>query len=247
MNKFKRMKIAIIGYGKIGHMIETTALNRGHEIGSKIDLGDDRLMKLESLKQHDIGIEFTGPDSAYSNISRCLDAGLPVVSGSTGWTERLGELKDRCDSEGHAFFYASNFSLGVNILFHLNKQLAKIMDAYQPYDVDLTEIHHVHKLDSPSGTAITMAEDILERICRKNKWSMADKTANEELKIQSLREGEIAGIHEVRYESEYDEILLRHSAKDRRGFALGAVMAAEYLQGKKGFHTMQDMLNLPNS
>ena len=238
------MKIAIIGYGKIGQMIESTALDRGHVVGSRIDLGDDRLMTPANLLEHDIAIEFTGPDAAFDNISRCLDAGLPVVSGSTGWTERLDELKNRCGKEGLALLYASNFSLGVNILFHLNRQLARIMDRHEQYDVNLTEVHHIQKVDAPSGTALSLAEDIIRKIERKNNWSMEDKGSKDELKIEAIRDGKVPGIHEVHYESEYDELILRHSAKDRRGFALGAVIAAEFLKDKKGFYTMEDVLNL---
>ena len=238
------MKIAIIGYGRLGHMIESIALERGHEVGSTIDLGDDHLMDPEHLIKHDIAIEFTGPDSAYENIRRCLDAGLPVVSGSTGWTDRLDELKSMCIKEGSSFLYASNFSLGVNILFHVNRMLAGIMNRYKQYDVDITEVHHTKKLDAPSGTALSLAEDILKEIDRKNNWTLSDNDASEILKIKSVREGEVPGIHEIRYDSEYDELSLRHSAKDRRGFALGAVIAAEFLNDKRGFYTMEDVLNL---
>jgi 4-hydroxy-tetrahydrodipicolinate reductase len=238
------MKIAIIGYGKLGRMIESTALDRGHEVGSKIDLDDDHLMVPDNLLKHDIAIEFTSPGAAFDNISRCLDAGLPVVSGTTGWTDRLDELKNRCMVEGLSFFYASNFSLGVNILFHLNRQLARIMERYEQYDVDLTEVHHTQKMDAPSGTALHLAGDILKKIKRKQSWSMSGKGPEDELHIESIREGSIPGIHEVHYESEHDEIILRHSAKDRRGFALGAVMAAEFLKDKKGFFSMEDLLNL---
>jgi len=238
------MKIAIIGYGKIGRMIESTALDRGHVVGSKIDLGDDSLMAPANLLEHDIAIEFTGPGTAFDNISRCLDAGLPVVSGSTGWTERLDELKNRCGKEGLTLLYASNFSLGVNILFHLNRILARIMDRHEQYDVNLTEVHHIQKVDAPSGTALSLAGDLIKEIKRKNNWSMEDTRSKNELKIEAIRKGKVPGIHEVHYESVYDELILRHSAKDRRGFALGAVIAAEFLKDKKGFYTMEEVLNL---
>ena len=228
----------------MGHMIESTAMNRGHKIGSVIDLCDDHLMTRENLAKHDVAIEFTGPGTAFENISRCLDAGIPVVSGTTGWSERLGELKDRCRKESLSFFYASNFSLGVNILFYLNRQLARIMDGHRQYDVDLTEVHHTQKLDAPSGTALSLAEDILREIKRKRRWTIEGTGSADELKIRSVREGDVPGIHEINYESEYDELTLRHSAKDRRGFAMGAVVAAEFLQDKKGFFTMEDLLNL---
>ena len=153
-------------------MIESIALERGHEIGSTIDLGDDHLMEAEQLIKNDIAIEFTGPDTAYTNIDKCLNAGLPIVSGSTGWMDHLEELKSKCTRDGKAFLYASNFSLGVNIIFHVNRILAGIMNKYNQYDVDLTEVHHTMKLDAPSGTALSLADDILKKIERKNKWSM---------------------------------------------------------------------------
>lgn len=240
----ENLTIAIIGYGRMGRMIEATALERGHKIGSRIDLGDEHLMSPDHLQDQDIAIEFTGPDTAFRNITRCLDAGLPVVSGSTGWTRHLEEVRARCENEGLPFFYASNFSLGVNILFHINKRLARIMDRYPQYDVTLREVHHIRKLDAPSGTAISLAQDILDGMERKTRWTMEEAVGPDDLKIQPVREGDVPGIHEVRYESEFDELSLRHSARDRRGMALGAVMAAEYLIGKKGFHTMADLLQL---
>jgi 4-hydroxy-tetrahydrodipicolinate reductase len=240
----KQMNIAIIGYGRMGQMIESIAMARGHEIGSTIDIGDDHLMDTENLIKHDVAIEFTGPDTAFENISRCLEAGLPVVSGSTGWTDRLDELISKCTKEKGSFLYASNFSLGVNILFHVNRLLAGIMNKHNQYDVDMTEVHHTRKLDAPSGTAISLAEDILKEVNRKNNWTIGDDEALELLKIKSVREGEVPGIHEVHYESEYDELSLRHSAKDRRGFAMGAVIAAEFLKDKLGFYTMEDLLQL---
>ena len=167
------MKIAIIGYGRMGKMIEATARERGHSIGSIIDLGDEPLMSPEKLIQNDVAIEFTSPSTAFDNISKCMDAGLPVVSGSTGWTDRIGELKTRCESENLGFVYGSNFSLGVNILFALNERLAAIMQKYEAYDVSMTEIHHTEKLDAPSGTAITLADGILEKISRKKTMGFA--------------------------------------------------------------------------
>ncbi len=238
------MNIAIIGYGRLGHMIETIALERGHEIGSKIDIGNEHLMEPDALRKHDLAIEFTGPDTAFSNISKCMDADIPVVSGSTGWTDRLGELKTKCEKENCSFLYASNFSLGVNILFHINRILAGIMNRYPQYEVDMTEIHHTRKLDAPSGTALSLAEDVLGEIERKTGWTMDEDQKAEILKIRAIREGDVPGIHEVRYDSEYDEFSIRHAAKDRRGFALGAVLAAEFLVDKTGFHTMEEVLNL---
>jgi 4-hydroxy-tetrahydrodipicolinate reductase len=224
-------------------MIESIAKERGHVIGATIDLGDKHLMEADVLGKHDVAIEFTGPDTAFTNISLCMDAGIPVVSGSTGWTDRLGELQIRCEKEKRSFLYASNFNLGVNILFHINRILAGIMDRYPEYDVRLTEVHHTKKLDAPSGTALSLAGDIIMEMERKTGWSM-DQDQKDLLKIKAIREGEVAGIHEVHYDSEYDELSIRHAAKDRRGFALGAVLAAEYLADKTGFHTMEEVLNL---
>ena len=238
----------------MGHIIESIALSRGHEIGSTIDLGDEDLMNPENLSNHDVAIEFTSPDSAYNNIKLCLDAGLPVVSGSTGWTDQLENLKSICLKEGGSFLYASNFSLGVNILFHINRLLANIMNKYKQYDVEIKEVHHTKKLDAPSGTALSLAEDILKEIDRKKNWILSEEgseTGSEsepasetELKINAIREGVVPGIHEVHYDSEFDELILSHSAKDRRGFALGAVLAAEFLKDKKGYYTMDDVLKL---
>jgi 4-hydroxy-tetrahydrodipicolinate reductase len=239
------MKIAIIGYGKMGKMIEAIARERGHAIGSIIDLGDEGLLTPENLGQHDVAIEFTSPSSAFDHVSKCMDAGLPVVSGSTGWTDRLAELKDRCRAENLGFVYASNFSLGVNILFSLNERLAKIMQDHASYDVSMTEIHHVHKLDAPSGTAITLAEGILDNISRKKQWVLQDSGRPEELMIHAIREGQVTGVHEVVYESSFDSLTIKHSAKDRRGFATGALIAAEFIKDRKGFFTMKDVLGLP--
>lgn len=238
------MKIAIIGYGKMGKMIEATARERGHTIGSIIDLGDEDLMDPASLARHDLAIEFTSPSTAYDNVSKCMDARLPVVSGSTGWTRRLEELKVRCQSENLGFVYASNFSLGVNILFSLNERLAEIMENHDIYDVNLTETHHVHKLDAPSGTAITLAEGILGHISRKKQWTLQENGRTEDIHIHAIREGEVTGIHEVVYESSFDSLSIRHAAKDRCGFALGAIMAAEFIKDRKGFFTMKDVLGL---
>ena len=252
------MKIAIIGYGKMGRMIESIATEKGHTIGSRIDVENQDLLSPDNLRQNDMAIEFTAPETAFGNISKCLDAGIPVVSGSTGWTGRLNELAERCRKEEGSFLYASNFSLGVNLLFYMNRQLASIMNNHEQYDVRMSEIHHIQKLDAPSGTALTLAEEILEKMERKSSWSLEnpdkkekhkdsiDKSgdASEKLKIEAIRAGKVTGVHEIIYESGYDSLSIRHAAKDRRGFAMGAVLAAEYLLGKKGFFTMKDVLNL---
>jgi 4-hydroxy-tetrahydrodipicolinate reductase len=238
------MKIAIIGYGRMGKIIETTARERGHTIGSIIDLGDEQLLSPDNLEQHDVAIEFTSPSTAFDNISKCMDAGLPVVSGSTGWAERIGELINRCKSEYLGFIYASNYSLGVNILFSLNERLAAIMQNHEAYDVRMTEIHHIQKLDAPSGTAISLAEGILGNISRKKQWVLQDSGKDEDLWINAIREGTVTGVHEVIYESVFDSLSIKHSAKDRRGFATGALMAAEFIKDRKGFFTMKDVLGL---
>ncbi len=238
------MKIAIIGYGKMGKMIETIATERGHTIGSIIDLGDEHLMDPDHLDQHDVALEFTSPSTAFENISKCLDAGLPVVSGSTGWTDRIGELINRCRAEYLGFVYASNFSLGVNILFSLNERLATIMQNHPAYDVRMTEIHHIQKLDAPSGTALTLAEGIMGHVSRKKRWVLQESGRDEDLWINAIRAGKVTGVHEVMYESAFDSLSIRHSAKDRRGFATGALMAAEFIKDRKGFFTMKDVLGL---
>jgi 4-hydroxy-tetrahydrodipicolinate reductase len=236
------MNIALIGYGKIGKMIEKTALERGHSIGTIIDVDNLDLLQPEVLGRHDAAIEFSTPDAAYDNISRCMDAGVPVVSGTTGWTSGLGALAERCRVENLSFLYASNFSLGVNIFFHLNRNLARVMNRYEQYNVRMTEVHHTQKLDAPSGTAITLAEGILEEVERKKAWVLGHPENEEDLPIEAIREGTVAGVHEVTYESEYDSLSIRHSAKDRRGFAIGAVLAAEFIHNRRGFFSMKDVL-----
>jgi len=238
------MKIAIIGYGKMGKIIETTALKRGHTIGSIIDLGDEQLLAPDNLDKHDVAIEFSSPSSAFENISKCMDAGLPVVSGSTGWTDSIEDLKTRCKAEYLGFVYASNYSLGVNILFSLNERLAEIMQNHEAYDVSMTEIHHSQKLDAPSGTALTLADGILGNVSRKKQWVLQDSGNDEDLFINAIRSGKVTGDHEVIYESVFDSLSIKHSAKDRSGFATGALIAAEFIKDRKGFFTMKDVLGL---
>ncbi len=236
------MKIALIGYGKMGHEIEKVALERGHEIVCIIDENEEQKFDSPQFKSADVAIEFTSPHSAVGNYLKAFAANVPVVSGTTGWMEHLNEIKSACKNDNQTFFYASNFSLGVNIFFALNKQLAKIMNRFSDYNVRMEETHHIHKLDAPSGTAITLAEGILENIDKKTSWKLNETDNEEELKIESFREGEIPGIHSVIYESEADSIRITHDAKSRKGFALGAVLAAEFTKGKKGFLGMEDML-----
>ncbi len=235
------MKIALIGYGKMGHAIEQIALQRGHEIVSIIDVDNQEDFASDAFKSADVAIEFSMPAVAMDNYRKAFAAGVPVVSGTTGWLEHLPEIKAACEV-GHTFFYASNFSLGVNIFFALNKYLAKIMNGFPAYDVRMVETHHIHKLDAPSGTAITLAEGLIDNIDRKDKWVEGKEPAANEVGIRSIREGEVPGIHTIIYESDVDTISITHDAKSRMGFALGAVVAAEFTCGKKGFLTMQDML-----
>lgn len=238
------MKIALIGYGKMGHEIEKIACERGHEIVCTIDMDENEKFGSPEFKSADIAIEFTSPESALQNYRQAFAAGVPVVSGTTGWLAHLDEIKEACEKNGKTFFYASNFSLGVNIFFALNKYLASLMNRYPGYDVRMEETHHIHKLDAPSGTAITLAEGILGNIDRKEEWVLGnDDKAGNVLRIDVFREGEVPGIHSIIYESDADTIRITHDAKNRKGLALGAVLAAEFTKGKKGFLTMDDLLD----
>ena len=236
------MKIALIGYGKMGKTIEQIALNRGHQIVSIVDINNPEEFQSVNFKSADVAIEFTTPATAFDNYMKSFAAGVPVVSGTTGWLDRISEIKEKCEKEGKTFFYASNFSIGVNIFFALNKYLAKIMNNFPSYNISMTETHHIHKLDAPSGTAITLAEGILENVDRKERWTLETAEQPTDLPIHAIREGEVPGIHEVTYESDVDYISIKHDAKSRAGFALGAVVAAEFTAGKKGFLGMDDML-----
>ena len=236
------MKIALIGYGRMGKTIERIALERGHEIVSVIDLDNTADFDSEGFKSADVAIEFTAPQVAISNYRRAFASGVAVVSGTTGWTDQLPELKEEIKTNGNTLFWSSNFSLGVNIFMAVNKYLAGIMNQFPEYDVEMTEIHHTQKLDAPSGTAITLAEEIIETLARKSKWVKELEKNSNELAIKSIREGQVPGIHTVHYESDVDSITITHDAKSREGFALGAVVAAEYTNGKKGLLGMKDML-----
>ncbi|MBF0650381.1 4-hydroxy-tetrahydrodipicolinate reductase [Dysgonomonas sp. GY75] len=236
------MNIALIGYGKMGHEIEKIAISRGHSIVSIIDINNPDDFGSPAFKSADVAIEFSTPDSAIDNYRKCFAAQVPVVAGTTGWLEHMDEVKKACSEGGQTFFYASNYSLGVNIFFVLNKYLARIMNNYPDYDVKMEEIHHIHKLDAPSGTAITLAEGVIENISRKERWNLEVEEKQSDLAIHCIREGEVPGIHEIIYESEADIISIKHDAKSRKGFALGAVVAAEFTKGKKGFLGMNDML-----
>ena len=236
------MKIALIGYGKMGHAIEEIALSRGHEIVCRIDKDNQDDFDSPQFKRADVAIEFTAPTVALGNYRRAFAAGVPVVSGTTGWLEHLPEVKEACE-KGQTFFYASNFSLGVNIFFAVNKYLAGIMNHFPQYEVSLEEIHHVHKLDHPSGTAITLAEDIIGQLDSKHSWTEAQPAPADAIPVVARREGEVPGTHIITYDSEVDTIRISHAAKSRKGFALGAVVAAEFTVGKKGFLTMQDLFS----
>lgn len=235
------MKIALIGYGKMGHEIERIALERGHEIVSTIDVGNLNDFDSQMFRSADVAIEFTRPESALFNYRKCFEAKVPVVSGTTGWLEHLSEIQSECE-KGQTFFYASNFSLGVNLFFALNKKLAQMMNSFPSYDVRMKEIHHTQKLDAPSGTAITLAEGILENSTRKSRWVNETSNTPEDLVVASERTGQVPGYHEVIWESEVDTICIAHNAKNRVGFAFGAVLAAEFTATKKGFLGMNDLL-----
>ena len=210
----------------MGREIERIARDRGHEIVATIDMNEEEKFHSDEFKSADVAIEFTSPASAFQNYMHAFQAGVPVVSGTTGWLDRIDRIKEACEKEGKTFFYASNFSLGVNLFFALNNYLAGLMNRFTDYDARIEETHHIHKLDAPSGSAITLAEGILERVERKKEWSL-DKKKADTLHIESFREGEVPGIHTVVYESPVDSIRLTHDAKSREGFALGAVLAAE--------------------
>ena len=236
------MKIALIGYGKMGKTIERIARERGHELVSIIDIDNRDDFRSEAFKSADVAIEFTMPQVVMGNLEEAFRAGVPVVSGTTGWTEHLDEVKAKVERNNYTLFWSSNFSMGVNIFMTLNNYLAKIMNRFPDYNVEMTEIHHTQKLDAPSGTAITLAEGMLESLDRKSKWVKEIENQADELAIKSIREGLVPGIHTIRYESAVDSIEITHDAKSREGFALGAVIAAEFTAGKKGFLGMSDLL-----
>ena len=248
------MNIALLGYGKMGRIIEKLATERGHNIVLKIDAFNTEELTVKNLKAADVAIDFSQPDSVLSNINACFEAGVPIVVGTTGWYGHLQTVKNQCLSGNNSLLYASNFSIGVNVFFFVNKVLSKIMNRYPQYEVQVEEIHHVHKLDSPSGTAMTIAEGIVENLTRKNEWvnELVGKSDNNviakpnQLLIESHRIEEVPGTHTVIYSSEIDEIEFKHTAHSRAGFALGAVLSAEWLNTKKGFFTIDDMFDFSN-
>ena len=249
------MKVALVGYGKMGKIIERIAKERGHQIVSIIDIDNQQEFESAAFKSADVAIEFSRPNVAPANLRKCFAAGVPVVCGTTGWTAELPAIQAEMKAKNATLFWSSNYSIGVNIFSAVNKFLAKIMNRFPDYDVKMSETHHIHKLDAPSGTAITLAEGILDNLDRKNKWvkgtllaadgtlSGTEQCKADELPISSERRGEVPGIHSVTYESAADTITITHDAKSREGFAMGAVLAAEFTAGKKGFFGMNDMLD----
>jgi 4-hydroxy-tetrahydrodipicolinate reductase len=236
------MKIILLGYGKMGKEIEKIAIARKHEIVQRIDVENSYLLQEIIPGTVDVAIEFTQPDAAFDNIKLCLDRKVPVVSGTTGWLSRKSELEELIKKNDSTFFYASNYSVGVNLFFHFNKIMAKMMNGFEDYNVELEEIHHIYKKDAPSGTAITAAEGILANLDRKTSWALNDTDLKEELRIVEKRIAAVPGTHTVTYHSPVDSIELKHTAYSREGFATGAVLAAEFIQGKKGIYGMNDML-----
>lgn len=244
------MKIALFGYGKMGELIERLAIQRGHEIALIVDKNNRDQLTVEDLEEVDMAIDFSQPEGVVANIRLCFDAGVSVVVGTTGWYDALDEIRESCEAGNNTLLYGSNFSVGVNVLFHLNKILAKAMAPYKSYEVQVEEIHHTEKLDAPSGTAITLAEGILENLPVKSSWinnligEGEEKIARSgELLIESHRIEEVPGTHTVIYSSEIDQIELKHTAHNRRGFAVGAILAAEWLEGKTGFFEISEMFD----
>lgn len=244
------MKIAILGYGKMGRIIEQFAIERGHEIVLKVNVDNLEDLSIPNLEKADVAIDFSTPDSALSNIEICFAAHVPIVVGTTGWYGHLQAVKNKCEESNNTLLYASNFSIGVNVFFFVNKVLAKIMNRYPQYEVQVEEIHHTQKLDSPSGTAMTIAEGIISELSRKNEWANELIGSGEELipkpdqlLIESHRIEDVPGTHTVIYSSEVDDIEFKHKAHSRAGFALGAVMAAEWLEDKSGFFNITDMFD----
>ena len=235
------MNIALLGYGKMGKEIESIALQRDHTIVLKVDETNASTFTYENLKKADVAIEFSTPQTVISNIKKCFEAQVPVAVGTTGWYDEFEMIQELCLQKNGALFHATNFSLGVNLFFKVNTYLAELMNKYDSYNVEIEEIHHIYKLDKPSGTAISLANQILEKIERKKQWSITDNSS-ETLFIKDEREGEIPGTHIIKYTSAIDDIEIMHKAHNRKGFALGAVIAAEYIKDKKGIFTMNDLI-----
>ncbi|HRY32328.1 MAG TPA: 4-hydroxy-tetrahydrodipicolinate reductase [Bacteroidales bacterium] len=236
------LKIALLGYGKMGRETEKVLIERGHQLSLVIDSEADWTSQEAMLASCDAAIEFTTPDTAPGNILRCFTANVPVVCGTTGWQHRFEEIRQACIQGSHALFHASNFSISVNIFFEINRRLAKLMNPLKQYEVNIEEVHHLQKLDAPSGTAIVLANDIIAEIERKKHWKSKDKGESEEIGIKSVRQDNVTGTHVVTYESMNDSISISHTAKNRKIFAIGAVMACEFIAGRSGIFTMKDLL-----
>jgi 4-hydroxy-tetrahydrodipicolinate reductase len=242
-HSIKNMKIGLLGYGKMGKIIEQIALQRGHEIIAKIDINNRHELDKITKETVDVIIEFSSPESAYENLKFCMSRGIPTVCGTTGWLGYRHEIEKMCLDNSGAFFYSSNYSIGVNLFFKLNKMLAKLMNPQKQYSLTTSEIHHTEKKDAPSGTAITIAEGLIENLDGKTKWVNNELAAADEVPIWSAREGKVPGTHIVKYISDVDQIEIIHQAHSRQGFAEGAVIAAEFLTDKKGIFSMEDLLS----
>ncbi|MBS1644282.1 MAG: 4-hydroxy-tetrahydrodipicolinate reductase [Bacteroidetes bacterium] len=238
------MKIALVGYGKMGQAIERQALKRGHSVVLRITSKNRDELTVAALQRADVVIEFTNPEAAFHNVSFCLNAGASVVCGSTGWNAQIPEVEAMANANNSGFLWASNFSVGVNVFFEINSLLAKLLAPHSEYRPTMQEIHHLQKKDAPSGTAISLAEQIIDSNSRYSSWHLGNKTIDDRLAIEALREENVPGTHEIRWESEVDEIAITHTAKNRDGFALGAVLAAEFLNGKQGIFRMKDVLGI---
>lgn len=237
------MNIAIIGYGKMGKEIEKVAIQRNHQVKLIVDKANESSFVADNLKNIDVAIEFSTPDSAFYNIIKCFEADIPVICGTTGWLDKFDELKNIVNQQNKTFLYSSNFSIGVNIFFKINEFLAKIMNNFKDYNVEIEEVHHTQKLDKPSGTAITLANQMLKNIDRKSGWTL-ENASDKDIFINSVRESDVVGIHKIRYENEFDFIELQHNAKTRTALALGTIMAAEFIIGKKGMFSMNDVISI---
>ena len=240
------MNVALVGYGKMGREIETILVDRGHKVTLIIDMDNASDLNSVNLKEKnvDVAIEFSTPNAAYSNVVKCIEGGVPVVCGTTAWLDKLESVESLCIERKGAFFYASNYSIGVNLMFKLNENLAKLMNNFPQYDVTVEEVHHTQKKDAPSGTAITIAEGIVDNLERKEKWVAQTTTTHSELEVVAVRRSIVPGIHTVTYECDADAITITHNARSRKGFAFGAVLAAEFIKGKSGSFSMNDLLNL---
>ncbi|GAA0891109.1 4-hydroxy-tetrahydrodipicolinate reductase [Fulvivirga kasyanovii] len=238
------MNILLLGYGKMGRAIEAIAIERGHNIVGKINENNLNDIKKHNSTNTDVAIEFSQPDAAFDNIKYCIDNGIPALSGTTGWLDKKANIETLCKQKEGTFFYASNYSIGVNLFFKLNEQLATLMKAFDEYNVDIEEIHHTEKKDAPSGTAITLAEGILKHATGKKQWINKPYGSKEDLVINSIREDKVPGTHTIKYSSAVDDIEIKHTAHSREGFAKGAVMVAEWLKDKKGILDMKDFLKL---